>query len=137
MLKVLFSRLIFLMVLLMAVPAEDLCAQRPGSGGDLYGRRESFLKRIFGGSGSQVREPKVKEPRAVVKAKKKQEKQFKQQQKASDKAISDAKKRHVAIQSADVQERMKENRREARLREKERKRHEREMSRIARRKYKK
>lgn len=85
----------------------------------------------------KTREQRVKEPKAVVRAKKEQEKKELERKKENDKAVADGKKRHFEIQSVSVQERMKQNEKEAALRDKERKKSVRMASKTAARKYKK
>ena len=78
----------------------------------------------------------MKEPRAVVKAKREQEKNQKKLKKEERKAIADGKKRHFQIQPASVKERMKQNEKEIALREKNRQKNIKKASRAAAKKYK-
>ena len=80
---------------------------------------------------------KVKEPKAVVRAKKEQEKKQKKLKRDYDKSIEDGKKRQVEIQSPDVQARMKQNKKDDALRDKNRKKSVKLGTRDARKKYKK
>lgn len=80
---------------------------------------------------------KVKEPKAVVRAKKEQEKKQKKLKRDYDKSIREGKKRQVEIQSPDVQARMKQNKKDNALRDKNRKKSVRLGTRDARKKYKK
>jgi hypothetical protein len=80
---------------------------------------------------------KVKEPKAVVRAKKEQEKKQKKLKRDYDKSIEAGKKRQVEIQSPDVQARMKQNKKEIALRDKNRKKSVKLGTRDARKKYKK
>jgi hypothetical protein len=84
----------------------------------------------------KTKETKVKEPRAVVKARKEQEKNQKKLKKQEKKAIADGKKRHFQIQPASVKERMKQNEKDIALREKSRQKNIRKASRAAAKKYK-
>lgn len=80
---------------------------------------------------------KVKEPKAVVRAKKEQEKKQKKLKRDYDKSIEDGKKRQVEIQSPDVQARMKQNKKDDALRDKNRKKSVKLGSRDAKKKFKK
>jgi hypothetical protein len=80
---------------------------------------------------------KVKEPKAVVRAKKEQEKKQKKLKRDYDKSIEAGKKRQVEIQSPDVQARMKQNKKDDALRDKNRKKSVKLGTSDARKKYKK
>ena len=73
-------------------------------------------KQLFGKS--QRKEPKVKEPRTVLKAKKKQEANDHKLQKEYDKNVKRSQKRSVDIQTPEVQSRMKQNKKENSSRDK-------------------
>jgi hypothetical protein len=79
---------------------------------------------------------KVRESRSVVRAKKKQAANQKKNKKEYDEFVKDSRKRAIAIQSPDVQERMKNNRKESDLKYKEKKKKLAENSRKSGRKYK-
>jgi len=76
-------------------------------------------KQLFGKSRHVNKEVKVKEPRKVLKAKKKQEDNDKKLQKKSKKSIKLSQKRTVDIQTPEVQDRMKQNKSNMKLRDKE------------------
>lgn len=67
-------------------------------------------KQLFGKS--HRKEPKVKEPRYVLKAKKKQEANDKRLKKEYDKNVKQSQKRSIDIQTPEVQTRMKQNKKE-------------------------
>ena len=70
---------------------------------------------------SKKNESKVREPRAVEKAKKKQEANERRLKKEYEAYIKESKKRSYEIQTPEVQERMKANRKESDLRYKSKK----------------
>jgi len=76
-------------------------------------------KRLFSRSHSIKKEAKVKEPRKVLKAKKKQEANDKKLQRESEKSIKLSKKRTIDIQTPEVQTRMKQDKNNMELRDKE------------------
>jgi hypothetical protein len=76
-------------------------------------------KQLFGKS--HRKEPKVKEPRYVLKAKKKQEANDRRLKKEYDKNVIQSQKRSVDIQSPEVQTRMKQNKKEYTSRDKKHK----------------
>ena len=73
-------------------------------------------KQLFGKS--HRKEPKVKEPKTVLKAKKKQEANDRKLQKDYDKNVKRSQKRSVDIQTPEVQARMKQNKKEYTSRDK-------------------
>jgi hypothetical protein len=75
-------------------------------------------KALFRKSDSNKKEVKVKEPRAVVKAKKKQEANLKKHKDDYDKSVERSKKRTIDIQSPEVQKRMKQDKKATAKREK-------------------
>ena len=90
-----------------------------------------------GKTGTNSRQQKVREPRAVVKAKKKQERNEAKLKRDSRKFIEESKKRAFSIQSAEVKERMKQDRKAIKVRDKERRKMEKAATNKAARKYKK
>lgn len=77
-------------------------------------------KQLFGKS--HRKEPKVKEPKTVLKAKKKQEANDRKLQKEYDKNVKRSQKRSVDIQTPEVQARMKQDKKEYTSRDKTHKR---------------
>ncbi len=75
-------------------------------------------KQLFGKTHMKNKEPKVKQPRSVLKAKKKQEANERRLKKESAKAVKRSQKRSIEIQSPEVQERMKQNKRDYTIRDK-------------------
>jgi len=73
-------------------------------------------KQLFGKS--HRKEPKVKEPKTVLKAKKKQEANDRKLQKEYDKNVKQSQKRSIDIQTPEVQTRMKQNKKEYTSRDK-------------------
>jgi hypothetical protein len=90
-------------------------------------------KQLFGKS--HRKSPKVKEPRSVLKAKKKQEANSRKLDKQYDKHIKQSQKHTIDIQSPEVQSRMKQNKRETTARDKHHKRKTRSATKRAGRKY--
>jgi len=92
-------------------------------------------KQLFGKSGTGRREAKVREPRKVVRAKKKQERNQRRLDKAYDKAVKKSQKRSYDIQTPEVQARMKQNRKDYTMRDKVKRKRVREASKEAGQKY--
>jgi LAS superfamily LD-carboxypeptidase LdcB len=92
-------------------------------------------KQLFGKSHRSTKEAKVKEPRKVLKAKKKQEANDRRLKKAYDKSVIKSQKRTIDIQTPDVQARMKQNKKDLAIREKAKKKKIRESSKAAGNKY--
>lgn len=90
-------------------------------------------KQLFGKS--HRKEPKVKEPRYVLKAKKKQEANDRRLKKEYDKSVKQSQKRSIDIQSPEVQTRMKQNKKEYTSRDKNHKKKERANTKRAGKKY--
>jgi len=124
---------IFPLVMLAILFSVTVAHAQTGSAANRYKPKASLKKE----RGVKVKETKVQEPKSVVKAKKEQEKKEQQRQRENEKAVAEGKKRHFEIQSESVKERMKQNEKEALLREKERKKSIRKASKPASRKYKK
>ena len=113
------------------------------TGGDLYSQGNRFKirgieKSVAGKKRKKQKEAKVREPRAVTKAKRTQEKKEAKREKEYQKSVEAGKKRHYEIQGDGVQERMKQNEKETTLRDRERKKRMRQEARKsgASRKYK-
>ena len=85
------------------------------------GGSRNLEKGLFGKSLGKKKVVKVKEPRKVTKAKKKQEAKDKKLKKDSAKAVKRSQKRTIEIQTPEVQERMKQNRKNSDIRDKEKK----------------
>jgi hypothetical protein len=69
-------------------------------------------KELFGKSRGNKKEAKVREPRAVLKAKKKQEDNKKKQDEDYKKSVERSKKRTFEIQTSEVQKRMKQDKKD-------------------------
>ena len=94
-------------------------------------------KRLFGKTTlGNKKAAKVKEPRSVIRAKKKQEAKERKLKKNYAKSISQSQKRTIEIQSPELQERMKQNKKESITRDKERKKNIKSGSKKAGKKYK-
>lgn len=78
-------------------------------------------KSLFGKSRSNSKSAKIKQPRAVTKAVKKQEANDKKLKSDYDKSVKRSQQRTLDIQTADVQERMKKNQKETIERDKAKK----------------
>ncbi len=76
-------------------------------------------RQLFGKTRHVSKDVKVKEPRKVLEAKKKQEANDKKLQRESEKSIKLSRKRTVDIQTPDVQARMKRDKNNLELRDKE------------------
>ena len=92
-------------------------------------------KQLFGKTHVKSKEAKVKEPRKVLRAKKKQEANDRRLKKAYDKSVKQSQKRTVEIQTPEVQARMKQNKKEDVLRYKDKKKKVKEGSKRASKKY--
>jgi hypothetical protein len=90
---------------------------------------------LFGKTVGNKKEAKVKEPRSVLKAKKKQEAKERKVKKDYAKAVKRSQKRTIEIQTPEVQARMKQNQKDAILRDKIKKKTIRTSSKKAGRKY--
>jgi hypothetical protein len=87
-------------------------------------------------SRGKSKEVKVKQPRVALKAQKKQEANKKEMDKDYDKLIKKSQQRTIDIQTADVQERMKNNQKETIARDKAKKKNTTTATRRAGKKYK-
>src|SRR5664279_633711 len=79
-------------------------------------------KALFGKNAGRKREAKVKEPRSVLRAKRKQEANDRRLKRNYDKSVKRSQKRTVDIQTPEVQERMKQNKKDNSIRDKKKKR---------------
>jgi hypothetical protein len=93
-------------------------------------------KQLFEKSGSSRRGMKVKEPRSVIRAKKKQEANKRRLDKEYEKSVKQSQKRSVDIQTPEVQDRMKQNKKDSVVRDKEKKKKVKSSSKKAGKKYK-
>ena len=92
-------------------------------------------KQLLGKSHRSRKEPKVKEPRKVLKAKKKQEANDRKLKKDSEKSVKRSQKRTVDIQTPEVQARMKKNKKDVIIRDKDNKKKVKDGSKRAGKKY--
>ena len=93
-------------------------------------------KQLFSKSHGSRKEVKVKEPKKVLKAKKKQEANDMRLKKNYEKSVKKSQKRTINIQSPEVQARMKHNKKDTIVREKEKKKKVKANSQKAGKKYK-
>jgi hypothetical protein len=92
-------------------------------------------KALFGKTVGKKGKFKVKEPRSVSKAKRKQEKNEKRLKKESAEYVKQSRKRAYDIQTSEVQARMKQNEKDTALRNKEKKKKAKSTTRKAGKKY--
>ncbi|MCE5346984.1 MAG: hypothetical protein LLG13_11965 [Bacteroidales bacterium] len=92
-------------------------------------------KELFGKSAGKGKNVKIKEPGAVVKAKKKQEAKEKKHKKDYAKAVKESQKRAYDIQTPEVQARMKQNQKDSSIRDKAKKKNVKKNTKKARGKY--
>jgi hypothetical protein len=130
-----FTRVIPFILLIVTVSVANIDAQT-GKAAKKYGKG-TISKSGFKKSPPKMKEAKVKEPKAVVKAKRELEKKEKARKKEEAKAVREGKVRHFSIQSDSVKERMRENEKSVVLREKTRKKTIKKASKPAARRYKK
>ena len=93
-------------------------------------------KQLFGKSHINKKGPKVKEPRKVLKAKKKQEANDRKLKKDSEKSVKRSQKRTVDIQTPEVQARMKQNKKDITIRDRGKKKNIETATKGAEKKYK-
>jgi hypothetical protein len=93
-------------------------------------------KELFGKSLSKKKAPKVREPRSVTKAKKKQEAEKRKRDKDYAKSVKKSQKRTIDIQTPEVQERMKQDKKNTKVRDKEKKKNIHSSTKKAGKKYK-
>lgn len=104
------------------------------SNGQLFHKNPE--KALFGKTSGRNREAKVKEPRSVLRAKRKQEANQRRLDRNYDKAVKRSQKRTVDIQSPEVQARMKQNKKDITIRDREKKKNTEARTRGAEKKYK-
>jgi hypothetical protein len=75
-------------------------------------------KKLFGKTHINTKEAKVKQPRSVMRAKRKQEANEAKQKKEYEKSVKRSQKRTVDIQTPEVQDRMKQNKKDYTTRDK-------------------
>jgi hypothetical protein len=116
-----------------------LCLSAGYSSGQVFNKRSSGNadKQLFSKSSSRKKDEKIKEPRSVVKAKKEQEAKKKKIDKEKKKYIKWSQKRAQDIQTPEVQARMKKDRKDSTIRNKEKRKKIRSGAGKARKKYKK
>ena len=129
------TRVITLVLLIVTISVVNIDAQT-GKAAKKYGKG-TISKSGFRKSAPKTKEAKVKEPKAVIKAKRELEKKEKARKKEEARAVREGKVRHFSIQSDSVKERMKENEKAVATREKERKKNIKKASKPAARRYKK
>ena len=93
-------------------------------------------KQLFGKAHRKNKEVKIKEPRSVLKAKKKQEANDRKLKKNYEKSVRRSQKRTVDIQTPEVQARMKHNKKDTLVRDKEKKKKVKASTKRAGKKYK-
>jgi len=93
-------------------------------------------KQLFGKAHRNNKEVKVKEPRSVLKAKRKQEANDRRLEKNYEKSVRKSQKRTIDIQTPEVQARMKQNKKDTIVRGKEKKKKVKANSQKAGKKYK-
>ena len=93
-------------------------------------------KQLFGKAHRNNKEVKAKEPRSVLKAKRKQEANDRRLEKNYEKSVRKSQKRTIDIQTPKVQARMKQNKKDTTVREKEKRKKVRASSQGAGEKYK-
>ncbi len=94
-------------------------------------------KGLFGKSLNKKKEVKIREPRSVVRAKKKQEANERKLKKDYAAFVKRSQKRTIEIQTPEVQERMKQNKKNLEVRDKAKKKRSRLSNKSAGRKYNK
>jgi hypothetical protein len=93
-------------------------------------------KALFGKSSGRKKEAKVKEPRSVIRAKKKQEANDRRLKKNYEKSVRRSQKRTIDIQTPEVQARMKQNKKDYTVRDKDKKKKVKSSTKKAGKKYK-
>ena len=78
-------------------------------------------KALFGKTVGRKKEAKVKEPRSVLRAKRKQEANDRRLKRNYDKSVKRSQKRTLDIQSPEVQARMKQNKKDTAIRDRKKK----------------
>jgi hypothetical protein len=90
------------------------------SNGQLFHKNPE--KALFGKTTGRKREAKVKEPRSVLRSKRKQEANDRRLKRNYDKSVKRSQKRTVDIQSPEVQDRMKQNKKTNAVRDRKKRR---------------
>ena len=93
-------------------------------------------KQLFSKTLGKKKEPKVKEPRSVIRAKRKQEANDRKLKKDYEKNVRRSQKRTIDIQTPEVQKRMKQNKKDFSARDKEKRKNVKAATRRAGKKYK-
>lgn len=93
-------------------------------------------KKLFEKSDGSRKGIKIKEPRSVLRAKKRQEANKRRLDKEYKKSVKQSQKRTVEIQTPEVQDRMKQNKKDSALKDKEKKKKVKSGSKRAEKKYK-
>jgi hypothetical protein len=93
-------------------------------------------RQLFGKTPGIKKEPKVKESRTVLRAKKKQEANDRKLKRDYDKSIRRSQKRTIDIQTPEVQKRMKQNKKDYTARDKEKRKNVKSNTKKAGKKYK-
>ena len=122
---------IFLFIFIISLAIGSCNAQLIKKHDSRKGEKGLFVK-IFGNR----RAAKVKEPRAVLKAKKKQEANDKKMKRDYVKSTKASQKRTYDIQTPEVQARMKQNKKDSSARDKEKKKRVKKTTKKAGKKYK-
>jgi hypothetical protein len=94
-------------------------------------------KALFGKTSGRNKGPKVKEPRSVLRGKRKQEANNRRLQRNYDKAVKRSQKRSIDIQTPEVQARMKQDKKDNIIRDREKKKNIATGTKGAEKKYKK
>jgi hypothetical protein len=122
----------FFLLLLISSMAISICnaqlLQKNGS--------RKAEKGLFGKSPGRNKGIKVKEPRSVLKAKKKQEANDRKLKSDYDKSVKRSQKRTIEIQTPEVQARMKQNQKDSAIRDKTKKKKVKTSTKKAGKKYK-
>jgi hypothetical protein len=105
-------RKIFLLLFLFSLASGNSNAQ-------LFNKNPE--KKLFGKTQLSGKAPKVKEPRTILHAKRKQEANQRRLDREYDKAVKRSQKRSIDIQTPEVQERMKQNKKDNTSRDKAKK----------------
>jgi hypothetical protein len=113
-----------------------ICLTASGCNAQIFHKTPRNPERKLFGKSLTKKEVKVKEPRAVEKAKKTQKKKEDKLKKDYNNYVADSKKRAFKIQTADVQARMVQNQKDITSREKAKKKKTSSTTRKAGRKYK-
>jgi hypothetical protein len=92
-------------------------------------------KKLFGKTHMNKKEAKIREPGKVARSKRKQEANDRKLKKQYDKSVKQSQKRTVDIQTPEVQARMKQNKKDLAIREKEKKKKVRAGAKTAGKKY--